>query len=621
MQKYQDVVLSRQGTPVQGAKITVTDTAGGAVEVYASNVVGENVNPVISDDSGRFSFYAADGRYNLSVSVGGNVLATVTDVLLEDPLDGSDAVFGDVTINGELDDSSKIVYVQSGTGATARNVGAKLSELAVSVTDFGADHTGTSTSTLAFQRARDAVLERMTATGAQGGVIVVPAGCKFRMDTVCLLNAEHSGIEIHAHGATIFKGVDSASSLFRFFGSRNKFLGGTLDGNTAAGYADSSMLLIYGDESVVRGVTFKNGSKNGLAYAPESAGDRTSAPRDGEVSGCWFFDNDGVGLSVASARGLRIHSNHFQRQGLEALTLDQGAEYISVVGNYFVDNNLGRRGVGYGVGAGIGAIGYDDGINLTVQGNVFLAGSNLRPAIRQGNAQGDTIGLIIQGNTIQNFTDGIDLTGTGSTTEWDKSGIITGNVFRGVTNAILLNNNIRSLHIGANSYPDVTNPIVSTGLNINSTQVCDLSAGQVKWSMRKNSNTLNVTGNGTLAPVAYDTNVSVFSRIPVTVDAVAGTVTIPVPANYTITGSVEIQNATGATSGVIEVQSDGVAISRRRFDFDGTMGDITMQITTACEFLPAGAVVRIVASLTGIGADTADFTARPLGSEFFGSNI
>lgn len=128
MQKYQDVVLSRQGTPIQGAKVTVTDTSGGAVAIYAANAIGDNVNPVITNEDGRFSFYAPDGRYNLSVSVGGNVLATVTDILLEDPEDGSDAVFGDVTIEGTLSDASKISFDPAG-GVSATNVQAAIAEV------------------------------------------------------------------------------------------------------------------------------------------------------------------------------------------------------------------------------------------------------------------------------------------------------------------------------------------------------------------------------------------------------------------------------------------------------------------------------------------------------------
>lgn len=104
MQKYQDVVLNQNGNVVVGAQITVRTLAGDIVPVYgANNTSSPDINPLTTDTLGRFAFYAPDGRYNLSVSLAGAVVATVTDILLEDPLDGSDAVFGDVTVTGNLE--------------------------------------------------------------------------------------------------------------------------------------------------------------------------------------------------------------------------------------------------------------------------------------------------------------------------------------------------------------------------------------------------------------------------------------------------------------------------------------------------------------------------------------
>lgn len=128
MQKYQDVVLNQNGNPVSGVQVTVTDLAGSPVAVYSSNAIGLNVNPLTSDNNGRFSFYAPDGRYSLTFTFGGNVVASISDILLEDPMDGSDAVFNNVTMLGSLSDASKITSAAVG-GISATNVQAALAEL------------------------------------------------------------------------------------------------------------------------------------------------------------------------------------------------------------------------------------------------------------------------------------------------------------------------------------------------------------------------------------------------------------------------------------------------------------------------------------------------------------
>lgn len=89
MQKYQDSIIDVRGRKVAGVSITVTTyPAGAAATVYSANGITPIVQPIVSDSLGRFSFYAADGRYQLSLSGAGISPLTITDVLLEDPADG-----------------------------------------------------------------------------------------------------------------------------------------------------------------------------------------------------------------------------------------------------------------------------------------------------------------------------------------------------------------------------------------------------------------------------------------------------------------------------------------------------------------------------------------------------
>lgn len=98
MQKYTDVVFNTTGDPIANVNVTVTVTGGPAATLYADNGVTQLSGNVVTTDSlGRFSFYAANGRYTLSLS-GANIASNnLTDVILHDPAD----VFKGV-INKEL---------------------------------------------------------------------------------------------------------------------------------------------------------------------------------------------------------------------------------------------------------------------------------------------------------------------------------------------------------------------------------------------------------------------------------------------------------------------------------------------------------------------------------------
>lgn len=116
MQKYTDLVLGLNGqtlVPVVGASVTVLTYPGGAsATIYSDNGITTTSNPLTTDSTGRFSFYAANGRYSLRVSYQ-TVTYTIQDIpLLDDPSNGQSAI-----ITGGSIDNTPIGSTTPSTGA------------------------------------------------------------------------------------------------------------------------------------------------------------------------------------------------------------------------------------------------------------------------------------------------------------------------------------------------------------------------------------------------------------------------------------------------------------------------------------------------------------------------
>jgi hypothetical protein len=93
MQKYANTVAASNGgigvagTPVDNASVSVylhgTQTLA---TIYSDNGITQAANPLTTDVNGAFSFYAADGRYDLTVSGTNLTSLNLNDVLLVDVL-------------------------------------------------------------------------------------------------------------------------------------------------------------------------------------------------------------------------------------------------------------------------------------------------------------------------------------------------------------------------------------------------------------------------------------------------------------------------------------------------------------------------------------------------------
>ena len=106
MQKYQNNVTDREGNAIVNASVTVTASNDTPEQLYSDDCATPLSQPIYTDQSRYFSFYAANGHYSISVSDPSIMPVTYSDVVLYDPddLDASGVAYGSRTVDARLDD-------------------------------------------------------------------------------------------------------------------------------------------------------------------------------------------------------------------------------------------------------------------------------------------------------------------------------------------------------------------------------------------------------------------------------------------------------------------------------------------------------------------------------------
>lgn len=123
MQRFRDVLQDRGGNAVVGASVRV-QTYPGAVDatIYSDDGVTVQGNPITTGANGEFSFYAADGRYQLVVTATGYSTRTITDIILEDPAAASAGVFTTLSVSGAATLSSTLAVTGAASFASTVSV-------------------------------------------------------------------------------------------------------------------------------------------------------------------------------------------------------------------------------------------------------------------------------------------------------------------------------------------------------------------------------------------------------------------------------------------------------------------------------------------------------------------
>lgn len=84
MQRWSDAVLDPNGNAIRGATVTVTVTSSGAAaSLFSVNGATAQDNPMTTGSDGEYYFYAANGRYTVTIEATGYATETKEVLLLD----------------------------------------------------------------------------------------------------------------------------------------------------------------------------------------------------------------------------------------------------------------------------------------------------------------------------------------------------------------------------------------------------------------------------------------------------------------------------------------------------------------------------------------------------------
>ena len=302
MQKYINSVQTLTGDAVQGATIVVTNSVGAPVTVYSDN--SGTVKPTVTTDvKGMFEFYAADGRYNLSVSGPGIYPYTISDIQIDDTLLGSTLIPAPATNVAGIRALDKTIYGNVSTyGYTAKGDGGAgdyyydaadttstddggsvivatdggrwklIHNNVFNILQFGATGDGTTDDTTPRNKAVDAIIAN------NGGTLLFPGKRTYRITNQKTITVGNFRLQGEQGSKILADFADSSTNaMFRFAPASTTSTDSTITANIAKGDAsitvpDGTIFQIGKFISIIND-EYSNGVTGISGFQPETKGE------------------------------------------------------------------------------------------------------------------------------------------------------------------------------------------------------------------------------------------------------------------------------------------------------------------------------------------------------------
>lgn len=560
MQKYQNSIQNRAGDAIYNALITVTTLAGAPVTVY-SDSIGTVLSQVRTDDKGMFEFYAANGRYNLTVS-GDHIIAyTLSDVLIDDSISNTIVVdtFDTVatianlkSLIGITDNTtvSTLGYFVAGDGGhgtyyfdLSDTTSADNGGTVIVATDGGRwklVHDGT-VNALQFGAYNDGV----TATSTQLNAALAASGVKnvilnagsYLITTTLLMNTAYStlsGVGV----ATIKRGMLSLT-MVDVYGGNCTIEGIIFDGNKANFGTGNGCIRIFSDNNVIRKNTIHDAPNNGIMLDGRSPNSAIA----NNVYENVIIDCDGIGISQHTSPHGHIHNNDIRNCGKEGITIDNTSYKVRCCDNTII--NCGS--------AGAGGIGTDHSDYSIISGNYIDMAAIGKPGITFNGTDGESNNLCVTGNTIIGTDIGVYLKKfdpwvSGSGQFVSKYNSITGNTFTNCSSGIRIGFDCVGNVCTGNTFNNCSQEFFIDN-SVTSTRI---DSGIVHLVARNTIQRDDVTGDGTAYTIPFEDMLYGSASY---YDVTTGVFTAPIAGRYMITASVRLIGGTTHDDTVLSIVS------------------------------------------------------------------